>query len=522
MLDALTTTRRDTALVAGAGLTTALMFLLVRHSLVDDAYITLSYARNLAEHLHWGLIPHDVANTATSPLNVVLLAAATAAVRVVTGRTDAVWAAGIVSVGLAVLMAWCWVRVVRVLRVPVTAAAVGIALLLANPIVLSAFGLEVLLAPALLMAMLAAALEGRVGWFAVAAGLTLLARLDLAVFVPLIVVTSPALRTEWRRLLLTIAAVAGPWFVFSWIYLGSVVPDTVVIRTLQRNIWGKWDFFNGPVMYASGPAGRPNAVALAFAPAVLGLVALVAWSVIRISSRWATSDAVRPLDPVAGLAAGGVAYYLALSALRPGPYHWYYVPPTAALSIFLVMVLGAWLTRQRVKHGGRALGPALALSAVALLAAANAARDVRQGVPWRSPVFSTNYATASDYERIGRALRGQVGSATVASFGEIGTLAYYCSCEIVDVYSYRGETVQLINHELDTATPVVKPILRLNYAWLDRDQKPPRLAYGLAYRRGPGSGQDVWPVHSRWLGTGHIGLHRVPTMPVATIPELMH
>ena len=59
-------------LIAGAGLATALIFLVVKDSLIDDAYITLSYARNVATDLHWGLIPQGVSNTATSPLNVLL------------------------------------------------------------------------------------------------------------------------------------------------------------------------------------------------------------------------------------------------------------------------------------------------------------------------------------------------------------------------------------------------------------------------------------------------------------------
>jgi hypothetical protein len=494
---------------------------LVRDSLVDDAYITLSYAKNLAQHLHWGLIPHEVANSATSPLNVALLATVAAAIRIVAGHVDAIWAAGVVSVGLAVLMAWCWTRIVRAMRLPFATAVLGVALVLVNPFVLSAVGLEVLLGPALLVAMLAAALEGRIGWFGVAAGLTVLARLDLVVFVLLIAAASPAIRAGWRRLLATVALVAGPWFAFSWVYFGSAVPDTLLIRTLQRHIWGKWNFFNGPAMYA-GVAGRGGAVALAFAPALLGLLALIAWSVLRRSSRWTISDAFPLLGPAAGLGAGGVAYYLVLSLSQPGPYHWYYVPPTVGLSMFLAIALGAWLTRERERFAGRARLPVAALGVVASIALGSGVRDVRQGVPWRSPIFSTNSATANDYARIGRALRRRLGGATVASFGEIGTLAYYCECEIVDVYSHRGEAIQLVNHELDTAGPLVKPILELNYAWLDRHREPPRLGYRLTYTRGPGSGRDVWQVWSRWMGVGHVRLIPVPGSPVATVPEISH
>ena len=58
-------------------LVAAAVFYVAHRGLVDDAYITLSYARNVAEHLHWGMIPAVESNTATSPLNVMMLAVAT-------------------------------------------------------------------------------------------------------------------------------------------------------------------------------------------------------------------------------------------------------------------------------------------------------------------------------------------------------------------------------------------------------------------------------------------------------------
>ena len=67
--------------MAASGLGMLVLFLLVKDSLTDDAYITLAYAKNLALHLHWGLIPQEVSNTATSPLNLIVLAALTAATR---------------------------------------------------------------------------------------------------------------------------------------------------------------------------------------------------------------------------------------------------------------------------------------------------------------------------------------------------------------------------------------------------------------------------------------------------------
>ena len=77
----------------------AVMFYVAHRGLVDDAYITLSYARNVAEHLHWGMIPAEESNTATSPLNVVLLAVATwiTARKVLTPAASTVSGGGVVA-----------------------------------------------------------------------------------------------------------------------------------------------------------------------------------------------------------------------------------------------------------------------------------------------------------------------------------------------------------------------------------------------------------------------------------------
>ena len=41
------------------------VYLVVSPTIIDDAYITLAYARNFGLHLHWGLVPGLVDNTAT-------------------------------------------------------------------------------------------------------------------------------------------------------------------------------------------------------------------------------------------------------------------------------------------------------------------------------------------------------------------------------------------------------------------------------------------------------------------------
>src|SRR4051812_46773911 len=94
-------TRHDDAAVlsAATAVVAAVMYWVVHRSLIDDAFITLVYARNVAFHFHWGLIPERTANSATSPLNVLVIAAMTSVVR------NPLLALGFVYVGANALFA---------------------------------------------------------------------------------------------------------------------------------------------------------------------------------------------------------------------------------------------------------------------------------------------------------------------------------------------------------------------------------------------------------------------------------
>ncbi|WP_254897332.1 hypothetical protein [Amycolatopsis sp. Hca4] len=107
--------------VFGAVLAAAL-FLVVRGSLTDDGYITLAYAKNLAVHGEWGIIPGSPANSATSPLNVLLLAALTLVTRVAGGPHPVV-ALGILTVLCGGALGWAWQRIGRKVALPTAAGA---------------------------------------------------------------------------------------------------------------------------------------------------------------------------------------------------------------------------------------------------------------------------------------------------------------------------------------------------------------------------------------------------------------
>lgn len=108
----------------------------VRDTLVDDAYIYLSYARTLANGGGWAVISGLESNTATSTLFVLALAGVTAIVR------DAVVAGGVLLISTFVLMAWGVHRLGRVMRVSAVFGWVAVAAVLVNPLIVSSSGLE--------------------------------------------------------------------------------------------------------------------------------------------------------------------------------------------------------------------------------------------------------------------------------------------------------------------------------------------------------------------------------------------
>jgi hypothetical protein len=498
--------RADVGSAVVAAVVAALVFLVVRRSLIDDAYITLSYARNLAEHFQWGLTSFRTANSATSPLNVLVLGLGTFVVR------DAIWGLGLVFVLLNAVQAWGLSRLARRLQLaPGTGLLSWLAVAL-SPLMLSIVGMEMTLAVTLLVWLVVATVEDRpvvFGLLTAALGIT---RLDLLVFPLVLVLTTRAL----RRRLLPVAAVALaaslPWYLFSWLALGAVLPDTLIIKA--GGTWGPWSFWNGPLLYFRA---YETATVLTLVPAAAGGLALLAWFATGAwrRARW------RGLGPVAALGVAGVLHYCAYWVLSPPPFHWYYAPSASALILTAVLFLGRAASSRQQTDGeartadvapqrstGRRVVTALAAVAVAALLAVDVGFVVTRPLPWEQSVISTNWATAAGYERIGEDLRESTRGQVVGSPGEIGTLAYYCECDIVDVFSDRGAIVQLIEQRERKAGPAIRAVLRVIFAGLDRDQQPAEQTRALVYTPGPDAGSG-WPVHSSWLGPGSFRLEAV-------------
>ncbi len=486
--------------VFGALVGAALMAVAHR-ALIDDTYITLSYVRNMVTDFHWGLIPTEESNAATSPLNVLLLSAATWLVSLLTGDVRPVLGLSVLTVVLtALLTGWAAATAQRLGRSGAWSLAV-LAVVLANPFVNSSLGLEVVLESALLVGLLGAAVSGRRVSFGVLAGLLVLTRLDLAVIVAVVFLLSPSVRRPLWRAPLIAAVVAGPWFVFSWFHFGSAIPDTFVIKTLQKS-FGEATFANG-LWEWWGPRGwLPLWIALV--PAAVGLLTLLALLVAGARRR------LRPEQwPIAGLALGGVAYFGAYSALGVPPYQWYYVPTTVSLGV--AGVLGIALLTGPVAGRRRITALAGPVVVTVALVVAYAVALPGPSLVWDRATYFGNWAMPQQALEIGAEVGDLVGDDTVLAPPEIGTLAYACGCSIVDPFSDRGRSLELVEERIDEAGPLGRRLLEWNFSRLDRDQQPRPAQYELVYSYDPPPpGLPSWPVSSPATGNATYYLQPLP------------
>jgi hypothetical protein len=474
------------AVPAAAAVAATAAFLLVHDALIDDSYITMGYARNVGMHLHWGLIPDQVANSATSPLNVLLLGAATAVVR------DGVVAVGVLFVA-AIAVAARWLQTLAAeLGLARWLPVLGIGLLLVNPLLLSTVGLEPYLCAALVIGLLRYGTAGRPAVFGVVAGLTVLARPDVGVVVGVVALVLPGVRRRLHVAVGAALAVVLPWCVFSWFALGSVVPDTLVIKSGEAT-WSGFGFSNGPFLYLNAV---PAAAVMSFLPVVVGLLVLLGVLAARVARRWAPWQ-----QAIVAIGLGAVAHYAAYSALHTPPYHWYYAP------MIIGGTLCAALATARLR-GGFALAAA---GIAAGLAIGALVVDLANGVPWQRAVVQTNWASATQYQRLGTELAAAEPGATVESPGEIGTIAYYCQCAVVDKFSDRGRVIGALDEREAESGRIGGFLLRLDHRNLDRSLQPRPVSARLVYEphQAP-AGPLQWPV-THWAdGPGRIVLESAP------------
>lgn len=457
------------ATVVGAGI----IFWLLHAALIDDAYITLGYGRNLGLHGEWGLVPGYESNTATSSLNVLLLGSLTAVVR------EPLVALGILYVATCVATALGLGALGRELGLGLRVAVVGVPLLLASPVLASTLGLETTMVVAASTFLAWSAARGHAVWFGIVAGILMWLRLDALAIVVMLFLLTPRLWRRWYQAVPLAAAVVLPWLLFSWIVLGSAIADTLVIKQSST-----------ARSFVGGFVGRyfepyPYAVAAVVAISVVGGLVAATWPLWRTRTDRSTS-----IVPVLALAA--VAYYVEFALLGVFPYFWYYGPPTALLTICAAVGLAA-LSTSRLP-AARAAG-LVTIAGAALVLALSWFEDVKDAAPLVAMPIHGNWAHPGEYRDIGTELGELVGDDPIQSPGEVGALAYFCECTLSDRFSERAWIEADILRRKEESW-----LMRLNYHFFDPEEHDTMGATRrLDWRRGPD------PSERGWDGTGVTG-----------------
>ena len=369
-----------------------------------------------------------------------------------------------------------------------------VALLATSPLLVSTVGLETYLGVALLVGLVRYGAEAR--WLAagLVAGLLVLTRPDYAVPAVVITLVLAGLRRRLVRTAAVAIAVAAPWHLASWALLGSTVPDTFVFKTAEHD-WNGTTLANAPPVYADIFPDAPLLVVVG--PMVVGALCLVGWCMA------AAAGARHPAGPViAAFGLAGLGHFGALSVMGVPPYLWYYAPVMAGLTLCAAGT-AAMPARMAVSWSLAGVATAVVGAAVVVL--------LSGPVPWREPPLVGNYATAAEAAMVGREVAEIVpAGAAVGSPGEIGTLAFFCECRMLDKFSHRGIAAEVIEQRRAAASPAMQQLLAWNYAQLPPVESPPPPQWWLEFRPDPTTRTtaDVqwWPASMSWHEPGQVVL----------------
>ena len=323
-------------LIAGLLVVALLARLVPGERLVDDAYITFRYARNLVEGLGFVYNPGERVLGTTTPLYTLLLAGLALA----TGSRDfpalalAVNAlSGAASVGLLYALG----RRFAGHRAPAVAAALFWAVA-PYSVTFAIGGMETDLTVALLLAASYAHVAGRPRAMVVLSALALLARPDTAILLGLLWLDL-ALARLWKRQVVGVLreglialALLLPWLVFGTLYFGSPLTASVAAKSITYQLPPE-DGLVRLIQHYSTPF---------FEDAVLGPPwRLIGFAVYLLLCGVGGLRMIRRDRRVWPLLAYPYLYLAVFAVANPLLFRWYLSPPLPFY--FLLITTGVWV-----------------------------------------------------------------------------------------------------------------------------------------------------------------------------------
>lgn len=450
------------------------------NALTDDAFITLQYVKTLLSSGTWGFIPGEIVNAVTSPLNIFLIGFA----GILFGPTikAVLWLNAFILALTTLLLAQMSKQLFDTELFGYLAAAA----LILNPLLISSLGLESFLFIALYILCTYFYIHQRWQLLGAALGLLTLTRFDGILFFLVSMLLVPGPKTG-MRLAATYLLIIAPWYLFSWIYFGSFLPDTLFIKIAQRS-WDNWEFINGLGLYFSAYR-TPIVLSFVFLPLLFLLL----------------NRQIRELKAIQFVLLTGIAHFIGYSLLHVPPYYWYYVTEVAAVILIGTLSLGQLSNQYCSIKWNRAGSQAMAALLMLTQAAGAACFLWTSHFAVKEMPIHTNWGTHEQYREIGTWLQQHYRDNTILVDGEVGTLGYYCECRLSSFFSDRKWLRLHVQGQL-SGTGIRATLYRVNFLFFDRDQVSMQPDYLLEQIPGGDSDAEVnlmqWDMSTQW--TPHV------------------
>ena len=250
--------------------------------------------------------------------------------------------------------------------------------LIFNPLIVSTLGLESILFIGLYIFSVYLYLTHRWYLLAVTLGLITITRFDGILFFIVTLLLIPTFRLRVRFTGIYLLCIA-PWYIFSWIYLGSLLPDTLFIKIAQRS-WGTWDFLNGLDLYY-----RVYRLETIFSFLLLPFILLL------------FNKQVRNLPVIQFLLLTGIAHFTGYTILHVPPYYWYYIPEITAIILISSFGLGVLFQPGSSEAWKRKAIQSVTAILMILQASGMFYILIRDGFSIKEMPIHTNWATHEQY-----------------------------------------------------------------------------------------------------------------------------
>jgi hypothetical protein len=415
-----------------------LLLSLFKESLIDDVFITLSYSKNLFDFGVWGMHPLIKSNSATSPLNVLLLA-------IVGGLIKNYTLGVILLTTILIAFQYYLFRKLFTSSCSYTISIILIIILLSNPLLLSTIGLESFLYLLLLSTSIYFFKLNNTIFLGISLGLLTLTRGD-GIILFLLVMFYKRKNIQWVKKICTIYLLTiSPWLLFSWINLGSIVPITFFIKLKQN--WPE------NISYALGPLLYIKRIPI---ESLISLIPIIMLTIFIILNRFVFNAEEKILLIFS------IIYYLLYSLMGVPPYHWYYAPPMFGIIIVLGFQLSKYFSNRNgvLKFYQFLFIPGPSIVGLALLIYLNG------GFSFAESPIHTNCAKMLEYKEVANWLNQNLtrDSKIIIEY-EIGTINYYSKAIFFDDFSANDLLVDKIIRKSFNKNKLLYHLITLNFLW---------------------------------------------------------